>query len=129
MLRVLYSDDEELILSTAKLVIECMGLLFVGASDNAEATHLFREAVACGRPFSLVILDLTARAGDGAVKTLATLTKIDPNVRAIVCSGYGNSPILHEDLKYGFVGALSKPFSVEKLYTSIFRSLRPPPGS
>jgi DNA-binding NarL/FixJ family response regulator len=39
----------------------------------------------------------------------------DPEVRAIVSSGYSSDPILEKYEKYGFKGVLPKPYEMEKL--------------
>ena len=41
-----------------------------------------------GHPFSLVIMDLTVQGGMGGRETVKKLIEIDPDVRAIVSSGY-----------------------------------------
>ena len=45
--------------------------------------------------------------------------KIDPNVRAIVCSGYSNDPAMANYLEHGFCGIVSKPFKPAKLVQAI----------
>jgi two-component system, cell cycle sensor histidine kinase and response regulator CckA len=46
----------------------------------------------------------------GGKETIAELLKIDPEVRAVVSSGYSNDSILANYKKYGFKARLSKPF-------------------
>ncbi|MBI2399883.1 MAG: response regulator, partial [Deltaproteobacteria bacterium] len=69
-------------------------------------------AMAEGRPFDLVILDLTVPGGMGGKETMKKLMELDPKVRAIVSSGYSKDMILAEYKKFGFSGVIAKPYRV-----------------
>ena len=71
------------------------------------------------RSYDVVIMDLTVRGGMGGEQAIRELLKLDPNAKAIVCSGYSNDPILAEYEDYGFCGALSKPFKIMDLSKKI----------
>jgi DNA-binding NarL/FixJ family response regulator len=62
-----------------------------------------------------VILDLTVPGGMGGKETIKNLLKIDPQVKAIVSSGYSEDPIMAEFTRYGFVGVISKPYRVSEM--------------
>jgi DNA-binding NarL/FixJ family response regulator len=51
----------------------------------------------------------------GGEQTIRELLKIDPDVKAIVSSGYFNDPVMSDFEKYGFMGALSKPYEKKAL--------------
>jgi DNA-binding NarL/FixJ family response regulator len=51
----------------------------------------------------------------GGKEIIARLLEIDPDVRAIVSSGYSNDPVMAEYEKYGFVGRVAKPYRVSEL--------------
>jgi hypothetical protein len=40
---------------------------------------------------------------------------MDPQVRAIVFSGYSNDPVMTNFGAYGFIGALPKPYTMKDL--------------
>jgi len=40
------------------------------------------------------------------------LRKIDPDVRAIVCSGYSNDPVIADHRRLGYRAAVAKPYDV-----------------
>jgi two-component system, cell cycle sensor histidine kinase and response regulator CckA len=44
---------------------------------------------------------------------------MDPHVKAIVCSGYFNDPLMSDFQKYGFKGAMPKPYEKENLETAL----------
>jgi CheY-like chemotaxis protein len=41
--------------------------------------------------------------------------ELDPNINAIVSSGYATDPIMSNYKKYGFSAVVTKPYSVEEL--------------
>ena len=51
----------------------------------------------------------------GGQETLTHLKMIDPDVQAIVASGYFNDPIMSNYHAYGFKGMLPKPASIEQI--------------
>ena len=46
---------------------------------------------------------------------LNLLRAVDPNVRAVVSSGYSDNAVLADPTKHGFVGRLPKPYSLPVL--------------
>ena len=53
--------------------------------------------------------------GLSGAQTIARLREIDPGVRAIVCSGYANDPVLSRFEDYGFTGMIAKPYEIDAL--------------
>jgi DNA-binding NarL/FixJ family response regulator len=76
---------------------------------------VFKQAQKTGAPFSAVILDLTIPGGLGGKDVIKRLLAIDPQVRAIVVSGYSNDPVLANYQDYGFKGRVAKPFNLVDL--------------
>jgi DNA-binding NarL/FixJ family response regulator len=60
-------------------------------------------------------MDLTIPGGMGGKDAIIQLKAIDPEVKAIVSSGYANDPILADHEEYGFKGTVPKPYKIEKL--------------
>ena len=96
-------------------MLEILGYQGTFAADGTEAIELFEKAADEGTRFDAVILDLTTPMGLGGVETIRRLLEIDPDVRAIVCSGYSNDPVMANFRDYGFSGVLTKPFSLQNL--------------
>ncbi len=113
--RVLWMDDEEMIREVGNEMLEILGYQGTFAADGMEAIELFEKAADEGTRFDAVILDLTTPMGLGGVETIRRLLEIDPDVRAIVCSGYSNDPVMANFRDYGFSGVLTKPFSLQNL--------------
>ena len=60
-------------------------------------------------------MDLTIPGGMGGKEAIQKLKEIDPNVKAIVSSGYSNDPVLANYEDYGFKGRVAKPFNLVDL--------------
>jgi len=113
--RILWMDDEEMIREVGEEMLGILGYHGEFACDGAMAIEIFEKADAEGNRFDAVILDLTTPMGLGGVETIRRLLEIDPDVRAIVCSGYSNDPVMANYRDYGFAGVLTKPFSLQNL--------------
>ena len=123
--RVLVMDDEEMIRDLVKEMLPMLGYAVEVSRDGDEAVSLYSKAREAGRPFCLVILDLTVPGGSGGREALRRLREIDPGVRAIVSSGYSNDPIMADYWRYGLKGVIAKPFSMSSLRDAV-RTRRAP---
>ncbi|MBN1759347.1 MAG: PAS domain S-box protein [Chitinispirillaceae bacterium] len=114
--RILVMDDQEVIRKVAKTMIESLGTIEVECAATGEkAIELYGRSLREGRKFDVVILDLTVADGMGGEKTIRSLLEIDPHVKAIVSSGYSDSPILAHHMEYGFLGKIAKPYQRDDL--------------
>jgi len=95
------------------------------ADHGAQALEMYRKALQNGKPFDVVILDLTIRGGIGGEETMKKLLELDPKVRAIVASGYTDSPIIKNFRDYGFAAALTKPYKIDQLQPILRQILLP----
>jgi len=89
------------------------------ATDGIEALDLYKQARETGKPFDVVILDLTVPGGAGGKETIQRLLQIDPEIKAIVSSGYSNDPIMANYRQYGFKAVVEKPYSIVELTRTI----------
>ncbi len=112
---VLVMDDEAMILELMEAFLNRLGYQAETAREGRAAIDLYRRAKAEGRPFDAVIMDLTVPDGMGGREAMAELIKSDPEVRAIVASGYSNDPVLANYREYGFRACLGKPFRIGEL--------------
>jgi len=113
--RILFMDDEEFIRLPTKKILERMGHEVELACHGVEAIQKYAHARDSGHPFDVVILDLTIKGGMGGKQTIEELLKINPNVKAIVASGYSDDPVISNYKKYGFCASLPKPSSKDKM--------------
>jgi PAS domain S-box-containing protein len=113
--KILVMDDEKMILTVAESMLEALGYDTEVANNGEQALEKYSAALASGKPFDAVILDLTVRGGIGGRDTIVKMIEIDPEVRAIVSSGFSDDPILSNYENYGFKATLSKPYKMEEL--------------
>jgi DNA-binding NtrC family response regulator len=116
-------DDEESIQQLTSLLLRRMGLEAVVVADGESALREYEQARQAGRPFELVILDLTIPGGLGGRETIERLQKMDPDVLAIVSSGYSSDPVMAEFRRYGFQGMVAKPYDLGQFTTTVARVL------
>ncbi len=121
--KILIMDDEESIRVLAAECLTMLGYRVETAGDGTEAIELFAKAQALARPFDAVILDLTVPGGMGGREAIVRLRDLDPNVRAIVSSGYSNDPIMAQYAEYGFQGVIPKPYDATRLSEVVRRVL------
>jgi PAS domain S-box-containing protein len=121
--RILVMDDESAIRELTSQLLATMGYEVTAVPDGSEAVRIFERAVRKGEHFRAVILDATVRGGLGGVETIERLRSIDPEVNAIICSGYSDEAALSEFLSYGFRGALPKPFTRRELADALQKAL------
>jgi signal transduction histidine kinase len=113
--RILVMDDEEIVRELLSELLTILGYTVVCTRDGAEAIAAYQRAQATGHRFTAVILDITVPGGLGGKETIAQLRTIDPQVNALVSSGYTQDPILANFAQYGFRGMVPKPYTVEQL--------------
>ncbi|MCF8063196.1 MAG: PAS domain S-box protein [Deltaproteobacteria bacterium] len=118
-IRVLIMDDEEIVRDITQRMLERTGCEVSLAREGAEAVAMFRRRREEGNPFHVVLLDLTVRGGMSGKEAVRELKAIEPNVKAIVSSGYADDPVLNDFGAYGFTAAVTKPYSMDELRRTI----------
>ncbi|MCX5893207.1 MAG: ATP-binding protein, partial [Deltaproteobacteria bacterium] len=113
--KILVMDDEEIVRDLLVKMLGHLGYQATLAKDGDEAIKLFTAAREAGENFAASILDLTVPGGLGGKAAIDQLRKIDPQVKAIVSSGYSDDPIMAEFAKNGFSGVLTKPYRIAEL--------------
>jgi len=59
------------------------------------------------------------RGGMGGKETVRRLLEMDPNVKAVVSSGYSDDPVMTDFPGYGFSAAVTKPYSMDDLKNTL----------
>ena len=113
--KILIMDDEETIRYTTGELLIRSGYTVETARDGAQAIDRFLAARESKEPFAVVIMDLTVPGGMGGLETLSRLKEYDPEVKAIVSSGYSGDPVMAEYSRYGFSGVVAKPYRINDL--------------
>ncbi len=123
--RVLVMDDEAAVRELISDLLITLGFEVTTVPDGLEAVQTYERALRRGETFQAVILDATIRGGMGGVATMERLRKVDPEVTAIICSGYSDEAAMSEFLSYGFRAALPKPFTRHDLADVMQRAFEP----
>jgi two-component system cell cycle sensor histidine kinase/response regulator CckA len=119
--KILFMDDDKMVRTMANEMLSHYGYEVFLAQDGQEAITLYRESLKDGAPIDLVIMDLTVPGGMGGKETIKEIIAANPQVKAIVSSGYSNNPIMANYGEYGFSAAVSKPYRQEELIKVINR--------
>ena len=122
--KILLMDDEEIVRNVAGAMLKYIGYEVDFAEDGAEAIELYRKAKESGQPFDVVIMDLTIPGGMGGKEAISKLIEIDPNVKAIVSSGYSTDAIMSDFKQYGFSGVIAKPYKIKDLSEVVHKAIR-----
>ncbi len=113
--RILILEDDPLVRSLIVRNLVSQGFEVVETADGNDTLKRYQEAMDDERTFDLVVLDLTIPNGLGGVRTMERLRQMDPNVLAIVSSGYSDDPVMAKPSAYGFSAVLPKPYEPSDL--------------
>ena len=109
--RILLLEDDPLVRSLIVRNLTGNGFEVAESIEGGETLRLYQESMNQGRVFDLVILDLSIPNGMGGVRTMEKLRQIDPDVVAIVSSGYSDDPVMAKPAAYGFAAVLLYPWT------------------
>ncbi|MEW5803973.1 MAG: response regulator [bacterium] len=113
--RILLMEDEKIVRHTAGQMLEYFGYEVEFALDGVEAINLYKKAKKSGHPFDAVIMDLKIPGGMGGVEAIQELRRLDPEVKAVVSSGYADDLVMSQFKRYGFSAAIAKPYRIQEL--------------
>ena len=119
---VLVVDDEELIRTVARNILEDFGHEVLEAADGKEAVDVFH-----GNPSTIdaVVLDMTMPNIDGP-ETLRLLRHMEPEVRVLLSSGYSEQEARLLMADYQGVSFLKKPYLPRELIGKLQEFLEGP---
>jgi len=113
--RVMVVDDEELVLKTARDVLEKSGYEVLTFIRCADALEYFRGKE---EPVDVVILDLIMPDMDG-LDCFGEMKRIDPLATIILSTGYVTEAYAREVLDEGASGFLPKPYTATALSQAV----------
>lgn len=116
---ILLMDDEEMIRDLANNLLSEQSYDVTTCVNGEAAVELYKAAMAAGKVFSVVVLDLLIPGDMGGIETAKRILEVDANAALIISSGNANDPAIAEYERYGFSGAISKPYNAEQLIQSI----------
>ncbi len=113
--RILFVDDEESLVFTAKRTLEKLGYDVVTKRNPIKALEMFKEIPDA---FDLVITDMTMpdMTGDRFAKEVM---KIRPHIPVIICTGYSSRLLEEKAMQMGIRSFVMKPYLVREMATII----------
>lgn len=120
-LRILVVDDDPILLRSLRDTLEGDRHQVVTANGGKDGINLFREAVARGEPFDLVITDLGMPYVDGR-QVAGAIKFASPATPVIMLTGWGQRLVADGDIPANVDMVLSKPPKLRDLREAIFQS-------
>ena len=117
--RVLVMDDEAPVRRLTMNMLDFLGYDAEVTHSVSAAVERFRHALASDRPFDVVMLDLVVPGDIGGTEAMDQLGAIDPAVKTILMSGFGQDPVMAEFHAYGFRAVITKPFTLQELNATL----------
>ena len=118
--QILVVDDHSVIRDVTARMLRVLGYDVVTARDGIEAIRYYSENA---QSVDLVILDMVMPRM-GAKECFKEIKRIDPTVKAILCTGYVNNHAVEEIMREGLVGFMQKPYQIDKLSKVVSDALR-----
>jgi CheY-like chemotaxis protein len=117
--RILFMDDDDDIRDIIPEMLRESGYEVQTAVNGEEAVRKYLRGIKEKRPFHVVILDLSVRGGMGGKETIEKIRDINPDVKALISSGFSHDPVVDRFEEFGFRGKVNKPYLFEELLKTI----------
>jgi PAS domain S-box-containing protein len=117
---ILVVDDEESIREITRGTLETFGYKVLTANDGTEALALYADKK---NEIAAVLTDMVMPFMDGPA-TIRALQRMNPKVRIIAASGLGAGQRAGEGALEGVSVFLNKPYTAEKLLTTLAQVLK-----
>jgi PAS domain S-box-containing protein len=121
--RVLFIDDEELLVEWGQALLERLGYEVTALTDSAEAFDIFSSDPS---RFDLVITDQTMPHMTG-LRLARELLKIRPSIPIILCTGHSDAVTPHTLKEAGVREFMMKPLAKRELSQAVRRVLEAKP--
>ncbi len=118
--RILVVDDDDLVRGTAVEMLRSLGYQVDEARDGLEGIAAYRPG-----QHDLALLDMEMPGARG-IDCLRGIRTRDPQVRALLCSGFARDESASELHSAGFLGFLKKPFRLFDLSNAVATALKTP---
>ncbi len=116
---ILVMDDDHDTLAPVCDMLTENGCCVILAETGEDALRVYEEKSKAGIKINVVIVDIVVKKGMGGAEFIKKLLAFDPDSCAIISSGRSTDELMINYAKYGFQGALAKPYKAEELYELI----------
>ncbi len=111
---VLVVDDEKVQREVASTLLSSLGYVVRTVSSGEEAIKYMRT-----HAVDILILDMMMPSGFNGLETYQKILTIHPEQKAIITSGLMESKMVKEAKKFGHLQYLKKPYTLEKIGSTI----------
>lgn len=118
--QILLVDDEQSILDLAKEMLVMTGYKLITCSNGKEALRIYKQH---WQTIDLVILDMVMPEMTGK-DTFLAMKEINPDIKAMIASGYNKEGDTRIALDSGAKGFIPKPFSQSELAEAVEKALQ-----
>ncbi len=120
---VLIMEDDVLVRDTVIAMINRLGYDVDYAGNAEETVEKYKKSLDNVNAFDAVLIDLTINGELQGVEVIEKLKKINPEIIAILSTGYLNGPVIKEYQEYGFKELLHKPYDMNELGNALKNSM------
>lgn len=113
--KILLVDDEEMIRTTGKYMLEEIGYTVILAANGKEALEIFSNR---HNDINLVLMDMIMPEMNGR-ETFYKMKEIDIDCKVVISSGFTKDEDLEKMTKFGLLGFIAKPYGTEELACSL----------
>ena len=122
--KILVLEDEPLVSKVLSTMLQKLNYISEFTTEGDTTITKYSQKLEENDPYDILILDLTIPGALGGLDTLKALKKIDPNLKAIVSSGYATGNIMSHYEDFGFKGMLVKPYTINELREVLSKLLK-----
>jgi len=120
---VLIMEDDVLVRDTVIAMINRLGYDVDYAGNAEETVEKYKKSLNNVNAFDAVLIDLTINGELQGVEVIEKLKEINPEIVAILSTGYLNGPVIKEYREYGFKELLHKPYDMNELGNALKNSM------
>ena len=117
MAKILIMDDEPALRNIVYNMVKPLGQAMFTAEDGGQAIEIGKKEIP-----DIALLDMRVPDMDG-LEVLAELKKINPNIRCIMLSGFGDVETAVTAIKQGAFDYISKPFKIDEVLKVVNKAL------
>lgn len=111
---VLIVDDDQVYAHTFGALLTRCGCNVTICHDGQEAILAVDEHKSWKKPYDIIFLDLRIPVATGP-EVLHHIKEMMPDVPVVIVTGYAESEMVQECLKYGYLGLVQKPLDLKEI--------------
>jgi DNA-binding NtrC family response regulator len=114
-LTILFIDDEDLILEVGEKLLNFLGHNCLKVKNSKDALEIYKRAMETENKIDAIIIDILSNDTINTEELIVKLKEINPDVKAIISSGYLNHKLMLNYKEYGFSSFIRKPYGLKEL--------------